>query len=201
MAGRGSPVDLDVGLQTAFLLVGCDLCEPGVVAEPGQLVYIEQPEIHLHPKAQIVLAELLADAANRGVRVVAETHSALLLLAVQALVAEQKLEHIQPGDTTRSRVHYRNLYRYTRAFVAGTLTCARNGIEDCVAGASLSLTQGAERIAEADSDDFGDFRIDGLLPQARNLRLRIAAAGYREQVLDIDMDNSRWLGEIRLAPA
>ena len=44
-------------------------------------------------------------------------------------------------------------------------------------------------------------RIDGLLPQARNLRLRIAAAGYREQVLEVDMDNSRWLGEIRLAPA
>jgi Fe-S-cluster-containing dehydrogenase component len=120
---------------------------------------------------------------------------------MRRVVAEQKLEHIEPGDMTRSRVHYRNLYRYTRAFVAGTLTCAQNGVEDCVAGASVSLTQGAEPIAAAASDHFGDFRIDGLLPQARNLRLRIAAAGYREQILEIDMDNSRWLGEIRLAPA
>jgi predicted ATPase len=60
-------------------------------AEPGQLVYLEQPEIHLHPKAQVALAELLANAANRGVRVVAETHSALLVLAVQALMAEKEL--------------------------------------------------------------------------------------------------------------
>ena len=37
------------------------------------------------------MAEVLADAAKRGVRVVAETHSSLLLLAIQALVAEGKL--------------------------------------------------------------------------------------------------------------
>lgn len=62
-----------------------------LTAAEGQLVYIEQPEIHLHPKAQVALATILAHAANRGVRVVAETHSALLLLGIQTLVAQQKL--------------------------------------------------------------------------------------------------------------
>ena len=62
-----------------------------LVAEPGQLVYLEQPEIHLHPRAQAALAGVLADAANRGVRVVIETHSKLLLRRVQSLVAEGKL--------------------------------------------------------------------------------------------------------------
>jgi predicted ATPase len=57
-------------------------------AHPGQLVYIEQPEIHLHPRALVAMAHLLVNAAKRGVRVVAETHSSLLLLAVQTLVAE-----------------------------------------------------------------------------------------------------------------
>lgn len=59
-----------------------------LVAEPGQMVYIEQPEIHLHPRAQVAMARILADAAKRGVRVVAETHSSLLLLGIQTLVAE-----------------------------------------------------------------------------------------------------------------
>ncbi|WP_233258395.1 AAA family ATPase [[Phormidium] sp. ETS-05] len=59
-----------------------------LVAEPGQLVYLEQPEIHLHPRAQAALAEILAEAANRDVRVVVETHSDLLLRRVQSLVAE-----------------------------------------------------------------------------------------------------------------
>ena len=62
-----------------------------LTAQPGQLVYIEQPEIHLHPLAQTAMAQILADAANRGVKVVAETHSSLLLLGIQSLVAEGKL--------------------------------------------------------------------------------------------------------------
>lgn len=62
-----------------------------LTARPGQLVYIEQPEIHLHPRAQVALAEIFADAANRGVRVVVETHSELFLMGVQSLVAEGKL--------------------------------------------------------------------------------------------------------------
>ena len=62
-----------------------------IVAEPGQLVYLEQPELHLHPRAQVALAHVLADAAKRGVRVVVETHSSLLLLGIQTLVAEGNL--------------------------------------------------------------------------------------------------------------
>jgi len=62
------------------------------VAQPGQLVYIEQPEIHLHPRAQAAMAELLADAARRGVLVVAETHSSILIRKIQTLVAQGKLK-------------------------------------------------------------------------------------------------------------
>lgn len=62
-----------------------------LTAETGQLVYIEQPEIHLHPRAQMAMAKIIANAANRGVRVVAETHSALLILGVQSLVAENEI--------------------------------------------------------------------------------------------------------------
>ena len=76
-------VDVGIGVsQVLPVLVAL------IGAEPGQLVYIEQPELHLHPSAQVELAHMLADAAQRGVRIVAETHSALLLLRVQTLVAE-----------------------------------------------------------------------------------------------------------------
>ena len=62
-----------------------------LVAERGQLVYVEQPELHLHPRAQYVLAEIMADAAKRGVKVVAEAHSALLLLQIRTLLAKGHL--------------------------------------------------------------------------------------------------------------
>ena len=63
-----------------------------LVAEPGQLVYLEQPELHLHPRAQYALAKILAETAKRGVKLVVETHSALLLLNLQTLVAKGDLD-------------------------------------------------------------------------------------------------------------
>jgi hypothetical protein len=88
----GAAADLvniaDVGFgvsQTLPVLVALQ------AALPGQLVYVEQPEIHLHPRAQVAMAAVLCEAAKRGVRVVVETHSDRLLLGVQTLVAEGKL--------------------------------------------------------------------------------------------------------------
>ncbi len=78
----------DVGLgvsQTLPVIVAL------YAAEPEQLIYLEQPEIHLHPRAQSAMAEVLADAALQGKRLVVETHSSLLLLGIQTLVAEGKL--------------------------------------------------------------------------------------------------------------
>jgi predicted ATPase len=91
-ATRGGAHDLvniaDVGVGTSQAL---PIVVALVVARPGQIVYIEQPEIHLHPAAQARLAEVFADAARRGVRVVIETHSSILLLAIQTIVATGRL--------------------------------------------------------------------------------------------------------------
>jgi hypothetical protein len=84
---RVNIADVGVGVsQTLPVLVALH------AAKPGQLVYVEQPETHLHPRAQFALAQILASAAKRGVRVVVETHSSILLLGVQTLVAEGILE-------------------------------------------------------------------------------------------------------------
>ncbi len=89
---KGSSRDLvsiaDVGFgvsQTLPVLVAL------LAAVPGQLVYLEQPEIHLHPRAQRKLAHVLATVIGRGVVVVVETHSSLLLREVQTLVARGEL--------------------------------------------------------------------------------------------------------------
>src|SRR5208283_3020559 len=89
---RGGAHDLvsiaDVGFgvsQTLPVIVAL------LAAQPGQAVYLEEPEIHLHPRAQTRMAELLSEAAQRGVRVIAETHSSLLLRAIQTLVARGRL--------------------------------------------------------------------------------------------------------------
>ncbi len=71
-----------------------------IAAKPGQIVYIEQPEIHIHPRAQFDLAKILADASNRGVIVIAETHSDQLLLGIQHQVASGQI------DTSKVKLHW-----------------------------------------------------------------------------------------------
>jgi predicted ATPase len=41
----------------------------------GQVIIIENPEIHLHPKAQAKLGEFLAFVASKGVQIIIETHN------------------------------------------------------------------------------------------------------------------------------
>lgn len=58
-----------------------------IVAVPGQYVIIEQPELHLHPKAQSALSSVFAEAIRCGVRIIVETHSNILILGIQTRIA------------------------------------------------------------------------------------------------------------------
>lgn len=92
---RGGEDDAEDMVSIADVGFGVSQALPVTVAlhaaNRGQFVYLEQPEIHLHPRAQTAMAEILADAALQGKRLVVETHSNLLLRGVQTLVAEGKL--------------------------------------------------------------------------------------------------------------
>ena len=100
IANSGSSDGKDM-VSSADVGVGHSQVLPVLVAlqqaQHGQLVYLEQPEIHLHPRAQVALGRVLVDAAKRGVRLLVETHSSLLLTGVQAAVAEGRL----PGRDVR----------------------------------------------------------------------------------------------------
>ena len=62
-----------------------------LVARSDQIVYLEQPEIHLHPKAQYELGLIIAESVSEEKNVVVETHSDLVLLGMQTAVAEDLL--------------------------------------------------------------------------------------------------------------
>jgi len=70
----------DVGLGVSQIL---PVLVALLIADSGDWVFIEQPEIHLHPRAQVALANLILASAARGAYVICETHSYLLLRAIQ----------------------------------------------------------------------------------------------------------------------
>ncbi len=69
----------------------------GLAASDDSLTIAEQPEIHLNPKLQCVLADLLVAMANAKHRVLIETHSEHLLIRLRRLVAERAIDAADLG--------------------------------------------------------------------------------------------------------
>jgi predicted ATPase len=66
-----------------------------LAAEKSSLTIVEQPELHLNPKLQRNIADILVDRASNGRRVAIETHSEHILLRIRTLIAAKK---ISPAD-------------------------------------------------------------------------------------------------------
>ncbi len=60
-------------------------------AAEGDILLIENPEVHLHPAAQALMGQFLADVARAGVQVIAETHSDHVLNGVRRSVKAGRL--------------------------------------------------------------------------------------------------------------
>ena len=69
------------------------------LASEKQIISIEQPEVHVHPKLQADLGDLLAEAIKepRQNRFIVETHSEHLILRLQRLVRK---ERIKPNEVS-----------------------------------------------------------------------------------------------------
>lgn len=61
------------------------------VAEPGDLIVIDEPEMNAHPQAQVMIAELLAILVNKGIRVLVTTHSPYIVDHLNNLIAAATL--------------------------------------------------------------------------------------------------------------
>lgn len=84
--GVAREVDLtSVGVGVSQILPVILLC---LLAEPGSLVVLEQPELHLHPKLQHDLADFLLACARSGRQLVIETHSEHLVNRLRYRIAK-----------------------------------------------------------------------------------------------------------------
>jgi Fe-S-cluster-containing dehydrogenase component len=117
---------------------------------------------------------------------------------MRRMAAEQELEVLKPELGTRPRVWYRNLWRFTKAFIGGSVSAEANGVVDCVEGASVRLTKDGRLLAQAATDNYGDFRFDRLDENSGDYTVEIEAAGKAKKALPVRLGESLYLGEIRL---
>lgn len=108
------------------------------------------------------------------------------------------LQVLNPEFGTKPRIHYRNLARVTKAFVAGSLYAERDGLRDCVEGANVTLLNGSDTIGQAKSDAFGDFTFDGLTLMSGPYRLVAENDTGRTEIAVPVLDSALALGDIAL---
>lgn len=89
----------DVGTGIAQVLPLLAHCADASTSANDDLLLLQQPELHLHPRQQGLLAEVFCDTVRRRTsarnQLIIETHSETLVLHLQHLVATEQL---QPED-------------------------------------------------------------------------------------------------------
>ncbi len=113
------------------------------------------------------------------------------------MAAEQGLEVMKPELGTKPRVYYRNLWRYTKCFIGGSVSTETGGIVNCVEGARVRLLKDGKAVAEQTTDNYGDFKFDRLDENSGRYAIEVSAAGKKKTV-EATLGASINLGEISL---
>ena len=129
----------------------------------GAIVWNEELEL---PQAWIFDAHLL-DAGWKEPRCAQACPTGALRAvkqddeATRAQVRADSLEVLRPELGTKPRVYYRNLHRFTKCFIGGTVVAEIDSVTECVAGATAVVRAAGGEVARAVTDTFGDFKCDG----------------------------------------
>jgi Fe-S-cluster-containing dehydrogenase component len=113
------------------------------------------------------------------------------------MVREEGLEVLKPEAGTKPRVYYRNLWRYTKCFIGGSVATQAGGVVDCVEGATVRLLKDGAAVATLTTDNYGDFKFDKLDENSGRYTVEVSANG-KTRTLDTELGASTNLGEIML---
>jgi Fe-S-cluster-containing dehydrogenase component len=109
------------------------------------------------------------------------------------IVGEEELNTIVSREGAKPRIYYKNSEVFDKVFIGGTVVTNKDGIEDCVQGATAVAKQNGQEFGRAESDAFGDFKIMKLPKGLGGVTLEIEFNGGT-QSQDIEVDESLYVG-------
>lgn len=81
------PIHVGFGLTQILPIIVAALS-----ASKGDILLIENPEVHLHPAGQALMGQFLVDVAMAGVQVIVETHSDHVLNGIRRSVKDERIK-------------------------------------------------------------------------------------------------------------
>ena len=84
---RFKPANVGFGFHSVLPII-----VSGLIAKEGEILIVENPEIHLHPRAQSELTKFLAKVSSCGVQVLVESHSDHILNGLRIAVLDKIID-------------------------------------------------------------------------------------------------------------
>lgn len=108
-----------------------------LAAPKGSILFIENPEAHLHPSSQAKLAELISLAAQSGIQIVLETHSDHIINGILVQIKRKETEgmgiskeHVSMYHFTRNNENHTSIATPIVIENEGRITYAPKGFFD-----------------------------------------------------------------------
>jgi NAD-dependent dihydropyrimidine dehydrogenase PreA subunit len=114
------------------------------------------------------------------------------------IIEQEKLEVLHPEFKTGPRIYYKNLGRYLKAFIGGNVAFSKDGTVDCAEGAKVALFQDSKRIGERTTDNYGDFKFDGLEENSGRYTIEAVYKAGKAKVVEVALTTSVNVGTILL---
>lgn len=115
---------------------------------------------------------------------------------MQQIVEAEKLEVLHPEYDTQPRVYYRNLYRFNKCFIGGSIALQKDDIMDCAKGADITLLKDSVEIGKELTNSYGDFKFDNLEENSGEYSVVIGLNGFEKKQLKINLENSINIGTV-----
>lgn len=112
-------------------------------------------------------------------------------------VKAEQLEVFHPEYGTKPRVWYKNLYRFTKCHVAGSVEL--HDKKECADGAVVTLTNHSTKQSEIiTANNYGDFKFDKLEPNSGAYTVTVEYPGYETKSVNVNLKESINIGTIYL---
>lgn len=109
------------------------------------------------------------------------------------LAKEEQLNTLEPKEGAKPRVYYKNTEVFDSCFVGGTVVTEKNGIEDCVKGATATVFRNGEEIGTTQTDAFGEFKL-GRFPKGFGKVTVEVKTSQSSKSIDVDIEESVYVG-------